>query len=650
MRSTLICWSVAIIAPLAWAGDAFVPTKLVPAQYSMRTDALGGTWQVGPDGSLTGTNNSGLQSGGELYVDGNNWNPSSQMQTPDGSELVMSGPAGSLQVVRRLRLDPKLGVMRFVDIFTNTGTAPVNAGVTYSFQHRYQAQPVLAENGQAFTGAFDKNVGGFVAIHDPRYGGNMPDMLYILADPASPSKPIANGNNNWYNFGLQWALTVPAGQSVALVMGVGQRNLNGGADPKVIAEVFAAVRNRAFIADLPPALRRILINWRRTTSSIDTRTSTIPEDLVAARGDGDLLAMGAGTRLRGEAAGGELTITGTHGTAKIPWANIAAIAGGNPGRLFLRDGQVLAGAISGPGLAFTLSTGDKVELAAEQVSWIVRRDDVSAPRSALLLETADGDRLAVSPAADARLRLATAWGILDLAIGDLAALGRDENGSQVQLTDGSKLVGQLCGDDLIVDTALFGKRSLNQRGLRGIIRPSHGKEKDEADEDPTGPSIQLATGQILMGTVDLPAVHLRQGTTRLPFPPAQAKVMTMTAAGDDLDPGAMVKLQLWNGDTAEGRLEHSLLPVRVAGQVLRIPVADIAEVQVPKPAVPAAARRKVQELIADLGHAQWQKRESATTALTGMGEAARTPVSEALATATDPEVRRRLQLVLDGIK
>lgn len=60
--------------------------------------------------------------------------------------------------------------------------------------------------------------------------------------------------------------------------------------------------------------------------------------------------------------------------------------------------------------------------------------------------------------------------------------------------------------------------------------------------------------------------------------------------------------------------------------------------------------RRMSQLIQDLGDDQWKTRESATTALRELGPMARGSLQEALKSATDAEVARRLEEPLQDIE
>ena len=97
----------------------------------------------------------------------------------------------------------------------------------------------------------------------------------------------------------------------------------------------------------------------------------------------------------------------------------------------------------------------------------------------------------------------------------------------------------------------------------------------------------------------------------------------------------------------EGVLDEPVLPFRAGGTMLSVPMSEIDEIHVPTPVIAAATRTKVNDLVAKLGDADWAKREAATKALQELGGVAKQPLAEALAATSDPEVKMRLEKLIE---
>ena len=118
-------------------------------------------------------------------------------------------------------------------------------------------------------------------------------------------------------------------------------------------------------------------------------------------------------------------------------------------------------------------------------------------------------------------------------------------------------------------------------------------------------------------------------------------------AGAEVQP--CFRAGLWNDDSATGYLAETVLTVESGGQLFKVPVRDVAGLVVPLPEISEAVRARVRALVGELGSREWKKREAASAELVRIGLAAKPLVRAAIAEAKDPEVRRRLEAVLDEI-
>ena len=111
----------------------------------------------------------------------------------------------------------------------------------------------------------------------------------------------------------------------------------------------------------------------------------------------------------------------------------------------------------------------------------------------------------------------------------------------------------------------------------------------------------------------------------------------------------MFRAEIWGGGHLTGEIEELVVPVQTSRGRLQIPVRDIVDVNVPTPIVPEVLRVRMRELIADLGHPQWERREAASVALAELGELARAALEAVVRETKDPEVERRVRRLLDTL-
>jgi hypothetical protein len=109
------------------------------------------------------------------------------------------------------------------------------------------------------------------------------------------------------------------------------------------------------------------------------------------------------------------------------------------------------------------------------------------------------------------------------------------------------------------------------------------------------------------------------------------------------------RLERWDGGTLVGTARVEALSVEVAGRTWQIPLREIESIDFASPSLDAGTLAKIAALVRNLGSADWATRESATRELGAFGYLARTVLQRELATASDPEVERRLERILEGM-
>jgi hypothetical protein len=646
LRTVLLAALLAAPAVLAAADDpvaALIPGRTQPAVFNPRP--AGGGWQVSPDerGYLE-INDQAVQNHGALQVDNQWFQPTRQLQTTDGLELILVNDQNPAQVVvRRVRFDAKAGCVRWVDAVVNRSGAAASITLQITTGNNGPHLIATGEGGQTVNGTLAAGDGAVVVSQDPQWGGGSGSSLLVnLADPGAKVKPTVMNRGGWLGYSYQ--LQIPAGGVAAVVHTAVLRQQMVPAGPQL-----ALQRGRAFLSDLPAALRRAIVNWKAGSGGADAMPAAIPEELVTARGDdADLLAIGGGTRLRGDAGATDLTAVIGSARHKVPWKDVLAVAGGSPGMLYLRDGSSVPADLAGGTVSFTLASGQILSLPLAKVGWLLRRPDgrEGVPAGEALVEV-DGRQRVVGAPVGGTMLAATLWGPLSLRMDDIAALRPSEDGAgaAIQLRDGSRFHAFLVGEAVRLRTRHTGERDIPIAAITAVAARSE-SAAEESDEDPGrgAPFAILAGGQQLIGTIDLPEIHLRLAGNRIPLPPQQIRVMTVQA--DEASRIARVRIELWSGDTAEGVLEEALLPLRTSAGVLRVPPADLSEYRQPVPALAPATRARITDLVAQLGDPEWGKREAASQALLRLGAVVRQPAQEALANANDPEVRARLERLL----
>lgn len=633
---------------------------LVPANFQHKVDAMGFRWDIMQDGSMRDHAHNAFNQLGRLHINGNAFSTSRPMMTPSGDEHVLVARAGNLLVTRRVRVDTKLAVCRYVELLRNLGSAPAPVSLMVRTYLGSNCQAVVSDRGAANPTALGPKESGFVAI---QAGSQRPSLLFFLAAHGSRLKPSIMNSNN-YDFRITYSIVVPPGKTVGICHAYGQRRFAAGADAKALASLFKPFRGRTWLRDLSSGARKALANLRGTAypSDVAPELHTL-KSLGIAPGPSDVLAFREATRLDGRTACTELAMASRYGTKAIALGQVAAIVGGarlgRRSQLFLRDGRVLSGTLTAKGLRFTMNSGLTMDLRPETLDRLVLHaepdDGKPDPAVAVFVETFEGDRLAAARDPAVRFSLRTPWGQIDVPIDGIRWARLPEEGLPghlVALKDGSRFIAFLDGPPVALNTLTFAAQKVRPVDIRTITAAGEDAQPDDDDRELTQPHVLLTGGGILVGRVALPQLHLLAAGDVIPIPPSQIRTLHNLAEdeGEQPDGSALFQADLWAGGTATGRLRELLLPVRVGDRVLRVPVRDVVEVNVPTPTVPDALREQIARLVRDLGHADWETRDAASRRLAELGLMAKAQLTEASKHSTDAEIRRRARLLMEAMK
>jgi hypothetical protein len=652
MRTRFLAPAIlAFATPIVFAASA----PMVPANFSPQADSAGFNWTIDSNGSVD-TGSGLLNNSFYLEVNNNSFSAQQPMMTADGSEYFLASSNGnSATVMRRVKIDQKNALVRYIDTITSTSPAPQTLNIRLRIQFNNQMQSVLTDRGAVLAASLGPGETGFVATSP-----QMPtSALFMLGSSRTKIRPTIQNQSN-AQFMVTYSVPVAPGESISLLYVVAQRNLAGATDAKTLAKLFAPLKSPRVAADLGAAERKTLVNFHAGTfldaSSLPSLASLM-DSLQVQPGTQDVLAIGADTRLKGTASCASLTITTPRGKADVPLEKVAALIGGSrSGRIIFRDGQALSGKLSASGLKFTLTTGTTVDLDISALDRLVLRekagDKASAHSAWAMVDTFEGDRLAVNPTSDLRLHATTSWGACDISADDLVAYGPTEENPlafTVLLRDGSRFVALLDGDEITLDTALFGKKTFRTSEIRqvGIVQSAPADDDESADLAPARAQVMLAGNQVITGQIDLPELHFLSPTGIIPVTPNLLHRLTNTS--DDSETPTF-NAEIWGGGTVSGSLRELIIPVRAGKTTFQVPVRDIVSAVVPSPQIPPELRDKVAGLIRDLGDPDWEKRESASRELGGLGAMTRDQLEEAVKQTPDAEVRRRAQALIDDLE
>lgn len=662
--SLVVFGSVALIVAFAPRSKASAaPVAMVPAQYNNeRQDANGFGWQISPNG-LNSDNRGCISHAAALHIGGSQAHFQQGQMSPDGLLFQQSGvKMMNLDISRRVRFDFANSNVQFVDSFSNKTNSPISVSVTISARLGNPAQAVVSDQARPLGGgSLGAQDSGLLAVAQ---NNGMPSAMFYFGTPKARVRPTVNVQNN-YQLNANYSISVGAGKTVSIVTGIGQLNLNGPPDATATKNAFKPLMSPSWIRSVPKDVRGTIANAIVSSAGmLDDSDSIDALAELGDRGPHDMLLVGSATRLRGTLSGGQISIDAKRGRREVALDRVAAIFGGNqsgrPAKLVLRDGQVLVGPVKVPEFKFTLNSGLDVSCSVDSVDRLVLKeapaDGKPAPEVFAYIDLLEGDRLAVKQGEPQKITIVTAWGACDIALEeiDLFTAGNPSHGTithRLALRDGSVFSTMVSDGDLKLNSSEYGTQNWSVFDIRRL-RAAHRTPATDGAE-PAAPHVVLTGDNLFVGQVELPLIHLVVQGQTIPLQPGSLKSLKReTAAGSSslAEEKSVYVAELWDGDTATGELRESTLPLRTVGGILQVPVTDLVELRTPSPTVPESLRTRITELLADLGHVDYNRREAATKELQSLGEVVKEQGADALKATTDPEVRKRLQTLLDGLK
>lgn len=590
---------VAVVAVSLTPIETFAqePTKerLTSTRLEPLRDVLGFTWDLNSQGAIGNGSNNCFDGACRLRVNGGDFpggrpmTPSIPGQQPNAAdrEYVFTANIGELAVTRRMRLDPADGWMRYIELVENRQDRAVPVELVLLTEMASSAASVTSEGDQPFSGQLGKKEGCLVV----RAVDNRPGVVFVLCDPRSGGKPQVSVNNN-RTFTATFKLQVAAKSTAAVVHYIAQRPSATGADARVMLKKI--VRQGKIIDPALPALAagRITNFSEKATESLDLPAALdtlrqLTNALDIEREEKDTLVIDAETRLAGTITGGELEVATAFGKTKVPFDEVAAISGGagvqQTPRVFLRDGEILLGAVTGGVLSMTTDTGLKLEPKVSELRLAALRKspaEGNAPAGTIaFLTTHRGDCLALAEKSALEIPATTPWGAVKIPLREIRRLvyARDPFPShRFALTDGSQFLAMLATGDWPVDTPRFGRVSVAPQDVREIRESAAGNELAAPEA-----WCSLVGENRLTGRLDVAQLRIVNAAG------AATPIERESIARIERDETGSVSIQLADGQTVKGNLEDPVLPFRAEKRVWRVPLAHITAVQVSAPAKPA---------------------------------------------------------------
>ncbi len=594
------------------------------------TDGGGYVWNIQYYGNVGNGTNNAYSNGLYCRINGNNIASNGQGWLNEAGDEVEIGPhnMNGVNASRRIKVYKDVALARWLDIFENPGSAPMQINVQYYTNTCWQIGTVLTNSGQATVGPEDW------AFVTSVQGGTAPSLLHVFGDKRSKLRPTVQVQHNTITY--NYALTIPANGTAVLCHFESQHQ-----NVEELQKTMKGFRARTLLRDLDGSVRRLIANFPAGGGvfAIELERSESWDTVLRVNGD----------PLHGAVTNESFTLDTRFGEVSLPAQRVVGMVRVAPDTgavgLCLSDGQVVVGVPREKDLRLRLDTGTDLTVPlADLQQWSYRITEQRPEEIAFagpLLVLRGGERLRF--AADATpLRFRTRNGTVDLAPKDLVRIQFDSesNGShRVEFLNGTVLGGLLEPADLEFQLAL-------ERPLRVTRHDVGGMQF--AEEDAPQPHLSRAR----LTNDDEVYARITNDTLTLRTAYGLAEIKPEQIRGLAFSPTHLGRavVYLWNGTTLRGDLAESVLTLAVSPTtVLNVHVHQIAALVRSASQPPEELTGRIEQLVAMLGVESFDERQKATEELARMDPAVAPLLRKHLETP-DPEVRKRIEEVLGTLE
>ena len=639
-----------ILCLLSSARAQQVPS--LPYQPSVITDAKGHEWYIEQNGTLQ-RNGGGASMIGNcmtLQMGSQQFYAQQPLTTPDGKEISMSSqqPLNGIAITRRITVMESAGALRYVDEFFNTTSRDVTLSVEIRHGLNNTARELTSNLGRVIKDTLEAQESGILAL--PGDSERSAPALFLSIRAPKSALPLRLRVQNKYQISVFYTLMIPAGQSQRLVHGIAQIQLGAKASAEEISKACAPFALARLAKGLPKSVLKSAANLGSAADGFGSREFFPNEFWGITPGASDQLALGKDSLLKGKVTMAGLALQREGGKVAPALDNIAAIAGPiftDDARtwLWLRDGQRLLGTLDSGELRFTLLSGAELPVAKLDRLVLAKSTEPALPLAHPLIELLNGERIIIQPEGD--FQASAPWGRISVPWSELIALQKADDevlGGLLCLRDGTRVRVLPKAEKSRIKTLTLGEQDMDLADLRRLITPLAVTMSDDDAELATS-FLDLTGGQRLVARITDAALTLMTEAGPLALTPASIRELR-DVSEDESSPDRVFEADLWGGGVVRGALENAGIKVEGRGFVWDIPARQLRRLVNPIPVTDNSLMRRIGQLIQDLGHEQWKTRESATTALRELGPLARGSLQEALKSATDAEVARRLEELL----
>ena len=338
--------------------------RSVKFTYTM-TDGTGFRWDIQYYGTIGQGTNYAYSGGLYLQIDGSSVHSNGQGWVNAAGDEVEIGPfnRNNVNVYRRIKVYKDHGLARWLDIFENT------TGKEISLNVRVYSNTNWMIGNQRFSSGKGQFTDKDYAFITQTQGGNAPAVMHYVCGERSKLRPTVNIRNNQVY--VNYSFTIPAHGTVVLCYFESQNNSSD-----ALAKLMKTLRPYKLLKDLPPAVRKMLINMPLSggIGGVELARTESSDSVVTSHGD----------PIYGKIENQSFVLDTLFGPMTLPAKQVlgmAAIRGEERRfRVLLAGGQIIAGAVTaGAKLKLTMPAGGDLAVPFQDIQQCAYRISPERP-------------------------------------------------------------------------------------------------------------------------------------------------------------------------------------------------------------------------------------------------------------------------------
>ena len=615
-------------APAGLTGLHIPQTQRANFTYQVN-DGAGFRWDIQYYGSIGSGTNYAYSGGMYCQINGSNISANGVGWVNKAGDEIEIGPVNlnNIRIYRRVRIYKDQGLARWLDIFENPTGAAVQLPVAIYSCSNYTINQTVTSSGAATFGEKDW------AFATQTSGANSPRVLHMVCDKRSRIRPSVQATGNQVY--VRWNLTIPAKKTVVLCYFESQANTLD-----VHKKTMKSFRASKVLRDLPPGVRRLIVNWSAGGfDGVDLERSDTADTVIIA---------GGGPKY-GRITNESFQLQTFFGPVKLSASQIVGMSGSGDEsrtvRFALLDGQIVSAAIPDDKIMLELPTGGTLRIPLGRIAqWsykVTRQRPPDARFTGPYIMLRTGDRLAFD-GSSVPLQFRTRHGTIKLDPKAMLHVTLDNTGNvvhQAHFLNGSHLGGFLEPEKLEMKLRLGATLKVS----RDLVAQLRFAEEEKPADGQT--FVALTNEDELYGSMGSQAFDLASEFGTIPVKPTNVRLMAFSST----KVGYAV-LTLWDGTVLRGQMGTKPMAFTITpGPTLRINPVQLIRVIRPDALPPDDVVAKARKLIAMLGSESYADRKKATDGLITLGVGIAPILQKRLAEVTDPEVHQRIEEVLDRL-